>query len=116
QVQMSSCGVFLSERQTRSIIDRLYERGFFARITFARRQTYYSHRLTADQLEEAIFQLKTRTAKARHTRIQANNDLTFRIRAERIRLADPRSAEATSMLPYARAEMLRVVPRIAPLK
>src|SRR5438477_10361142 len=94
-VQRSSRGVFLSERQTRSIIDRLHERGFFARITFARRQTYYSHRLTADQLAEAIFQLKTRGAKTRHTRIQANNDLTSRIRAERIRLADPGSAEAT---------------------
>jgi hypothetical protein len=74
-------------RHIRTVIESLHQRGFFARITFARRQTYYSHRLTADQLAEAIFQLRTRAAKTRCARIQANNDLTFRIQAERRRLA-----------------------------
>lgn len=95
QAEMSNRAIFLTERQTRSIIDRLHQRGFFARLTFARRQTYYSNRLTADQLAEAVFQLKTRAAKTRYTRIQANSDITSRIRAERHRLAGSDPTEAT---------------------
>jgi hypothetical protein len=70
---------YLTVRKTRSLIEKLHQRGFFARVTYARRQTYYSHRLTADELADSVFQQKTRAARARHTRIAANSALTKRI-------------------------------------
>jgi hypothetical protein len=74
---------YLTRRKARSVIESLHERRFFARVTYARRQTYYSHRLTADELANSVFQQKTRTARARHTRIAANDALTKRILDER---------------------------------
>ena len=78
---------YLIRRKVRSLIESLHERGFFARVTYARRQTYYSHRLTADELADSVFQQKTRAARARHTRIAANDALTKRILDERRNLA-----------------------------
>jgi len=63
-------------RRIRRLIDELAERNFFARITFARRETYYSHRLSQKDLEEQIFEAKVYRARARQTRIAANADLT----------------------------------------
>ena len=50
----------ITKRQVRSGIDRLFARKFFSRITYARRQTYYSNRLNASQLAESILKQKTR--------------------------------------------------------
>ena len=80
---------FVTRRQVRSIIERLHARKFFARVTYARRQTYYSHRMSAKQLNEAIFQLKTRADLARRASRVANAVLTHRIQAECRRLAAP---------------------------
>lgn len=81
------CPPVYKERQVRSLIESLHQRHFFARVTFARRQTYYSHRLTAKELEDAVFHLKIRRTQAQFDRICANNDLTKRIQSERQRLA-----------------------------
>jgi len=80
---------FLTCRQVHSIIDRLHARKFFARITYARRQTYCSYRMSQEQLREAVFQLKTRPYVARRARRMAGEALTRRIEAERRRLAAP---------------------------
>jgi hypothetical protein len=74
-------------RQVRSVIDRLHARKFFARVTFARRQTYYSHRLSATELADAVFQSKTRPHLARRASRTANEMLTRKIQTERQRLA-----------------------------
>ena len=87
---------YLTRRKVRSLIESLHERGFFARVTYARRQTYYSHRLTADELADSVFQQKTRAARARHTRIAANDALTKRILDERRNLAGSCRQTATS--------------------
>jgi hypothetical protein len=73
--------------QVRSIIERLHVRKFFARVTYARRQTYYSNRLSTTELADHIFTAKTQRSRARQARISANADLTTRIQAERRKLA-----------------------------
>ena len=70
-----------------SILERLAERNFFAQITYGRRQTYYSHRLSQKELEEQVYEAKVYRARARQARIAANAELTRRIQAERRRLA-----------------------------
>jgi hypothetical protein len=85
--EMNGRTPFVTCRQVRSIIDRLDARKFFARVTYARRQTYYSHRMSAKELNEAVFQLKTRRDLARRASRMANAELTRRIQAERRRLA-----------------------------
>ncbi|MEP6698849.1 MAG: hypothetical protein ABJB09_03885 [Verrucomicrobiota bacterium] len=77
----------ISERRIRTLIESLHDRGFFARITYARRQTYYSHRLTAEKLADAIFQQKIRRTKAQNARIRVNKQLTDRVKAERQQLS-----------------------------
>jgi hypothetical protein len=86
-VEMGDRQAWITQRQVRSIIERLHDRKFFARVTYARRQTYYSHRLTANQLADAVFAQKLRPQLARQARIRANDALTKRIQAERHRLA-----------------------------
>ena len=72
---------FLTPRQVRSIIERLHGRHFFARITFGRRQTYYSNRLSNKELADRIFTAKIQRSLARQERIRADADLTKRIQA-----------------------------------
>jgi len=85
-----------TERQVRTIIDRLHTRKFFARITFARRETYYSNRLSAEQLAEYVFAAKTRRYAARRARSNADARLTKLIQAERRRLAAPDATDNAS--------------------
>jgi hypothetical protein len=73
--------------QIRAAIDRLHARKFFARVTYARRQTFYSHRLTSAQLEASVMIKKTGNLAAAVARRHANADITRRIRAELLRLA-----------------------------
>jgi hypothetical protein len=87
----------ITQRHVRSIIDRLHApRKFFARVTYARRQSYYSHRLTVDQLSECVFNRKMQPALARQARIRANYTLTQRIQAERRRLAAPGAVDGAA--------------------
>jgi hypothetical protein len=92
-VEMHNRQTWITQRQVRSIIERLHDRRFFARLTYARRQTYYSHRLTADLLAEAVFVQKLRPELARQARIRANDALTKRIQAERRRLASQEASD-----------------------
>jgi hypothetical protein len=76
-----------TRRQVRSIIERLYARKFFARVTFAQRHTYYSHRMSPKALEEGVFRLKTGHHVAKLQSRTANATLTRKVREERQRLA-----------------------------
>ena len=95
-VEMHDRQAWITPRQVRSIIERLHDRRFFARLTYARRQTYYSHRLTADQLAKAVFVQKLQPELARQARIRANDALTKRIQSERRRLAGPDAADGAA--------------------
>jgi hypothetical protein len=86
-VEMRDRQAWITPRQVRSIIERLHERRFFARLTFARRQTFYSHRLSAKQLADAICFQKVQRDLVRQARMQANDALTKRIQAARQRIA-----------------------------
>ncbi len=74
----------LTERQVRDTIDRLHGLRFFARCTYGRRVTYYSHRLTDEQLRKYV--MKKHIYPVRFHRIQADKDrsLTEQIRQARI--------------------------------
>jgi hypothetical protein len=95
-LEMIDRQVWITSRQVRSIIERLHSRRFFARLTYARRHTYYSHRLTANQLADAVFAQKLQPELARRARILANDALTKRIQAARQSIAAPDAAEGAA--------------------
>jgi hypothetical protein len=90
---------FLTPRQVRSIIERLHGRHFFARVTFGRRQTYYSNRLSNKELADRIFAAKIQPSLARQVRIRADADLTNRIQAARRKLAGSDATEGATGAP-----------------
>ena len=90
---------FLTQRRVRSVIERLAERNFFARITYGRRHTYYSHRLTQEELEDEVFKSKTYRARARQARIARDTELTRRIQAERRKRAGGDATEGATGTP-----------------
>jgi hypothetical protein len=89
RAEMNGRSPFMTARQVRSVIDRLHDRGFFARVTYGRRHTYYSHRMSKKELSEAVFELKTRLHARKRASRMANAMLTERIQAERRKLAAP---------------------------
>src|SRR5262249_29482151 len=89
----------LTKRQVRSIVDRLHSRNFFARVTIARRQTYYSHRLSSTALAEHVFKAKVQRFRARQARRRADAALTKRIQAECRKLAGPDATEPAAGMP-----------------
>jgi hypothetical protein len=92
-------GFCRTARQVRSIIERLDERKFFARVTFARGETYYSNRLSVKELSERVRKAKLYRARARQARIAANADLTRQIQAERRKLAGGSATEGATDTP-----------------
>lgn len=77
----------LTPRQIGYTLDSLDERKFFARARPNERQTYFSHRLTEEELHDALFKRKTAKARFHATRKTSNNSLMERIKSERERLA-----------------------------
>jgi hypothetical protein len=90
---------FLTLRNVRSIIEGLHDRKFFARITYARRQTYYSHRLSGAALAEYVFTSKMQRSLAKQARRRADAALTKRIQAGRRKLASPDATEGATDMP-----------------
>lgn len=68
----------LTERQVRSIVERLYDRKFFARATYGRRQTYYSHCMSSTSLAEQVFTAKPQGSLAKQARRRAHAALPQR--------------------------------------
>ena len=89
----------LTPRRVRSIIERLHARNFFGRMTYGRRQTYYSNRLSSKELAEHIFRAKTQRSFARQARICADADLTKRIQAARRKLAGSDATDSATDAP-----------------
>src|SRR5262249_25674082 len=98
-IEMKGRKPLLTQRQVRSIIERLHERNFFAGVTYGRRQTYYSHRMSSSELADAIYNSKIQRSLARQARRRADADLTKRIQAARRRLAGPNATDGATDLP-----------------
>ena len=48
-----------SMKQVRKTVEDLFLKGFFGRYTYQRRYTYYSHKLSEDELREKVFEKRT---------------------------------------------------------
>jgi hypothetical protein len=77
----------LTYRQITYTANHLHQRRLFARARPNERQTYYSNRLTQDQIEKQIFERKTAGARFENQRKKRNRDLMDRIKFEHLRLA-----------------------------
>jgi hypothetical protein len=99
RTEMKGRRPFRTERQVRSIIERLHGRNFFARITYGRRQTYYSNRQSSSELADHVFKIKVQRSLARQARRRADAGVTKRIQAERRRLAGPAATEGATDMP-----------------
>ena len=89
----------LTQRQVRSIIERLHGRNFFARTTYGRRQTYYSHRMSSTALAERVFTAKVQRSLAKQARRRDDAALTKRIQQARRRLAGPSATDGATVVP-----------------
>jgi len=99
RVEMGRRKPLLTPRQVRTIIERLHEQNFFARVTYGSRQTYYSNRLSNAQLAEAVYNLKVRRSLKGQARRRADAALTEQIRAARRRLAGPSATDGATDVP-----------------
>jgi hypothetical protein len=79
----------LTDWQIRSLLDRLQARRFFARVTYARRLSYYSHRMTENQLRKAVIEMKTHRFVSQRLRHLDDQAMTNAIRNQRAGLAGP---------------------------
>jgi hypothetical protein len=84
-MEKESIPEILTPKQARLTVQRLHELGWFARVTPDPhgRKTYYSHRLTRDQLREIIFTKLTFSQSFRNQENQRNAELLERIKRER---------------------------------
>jgi len=71
----------LTTRQINYTLDRLDERQFFARARANKRQTYYSHRLSQEQLEEKLVAGKSYAQSFHKRRRQRDAELMARIKS-----------------------------------
>src|SRR5262249_31956821 len=71
-LEMRGCEPWITMRQVRSIIECLHDRKFFARVTYGRRQTYYSHRMSGTALAEHVFTAKIQRSLAKEARRRAD--------------------------------------------
>jgi hypothetical protein len=77
----------LSDWQLRSLLDRLQARKFFARHTYGRRLSYYSHRMSSKMLLKAVIEMKTYRFADRTLRRFDDEAMTNTIRNQRAALA-----------------------------
>jgi hypothetical protein len=87
----------LTARQIGYTLDLLHQRNFFARARPNERQTYFSHRLTAEQLHDELFKRKTARARFHATRKESNSSLMERIKSARQRLSQATRKNTVSM-------------------
>jgi hypothetical protein len=73
----------LTARQIGYILDKLHERQFFARVRKDPWHTYYSVRLTQDQLEKALLDSAVYAPGFHHRRVQRTAAFMARLRAAR---------------------------------
>ena len=73
-------GTVYTDKQIRTTVDELHGRGLFARATYGRRLTYFSNKLVAEKLREAIFAKHTKVAQVANEQSQADTAMTANIR------------------------------------
>ena len=61
-----------SMKQVRNTGENLFLKGFFGRFTYQRRYTYYSHKLSEDELREKVFEKRTKLIRKKRS-IKAKN-------------------------------------------
>ncbi len=71
----------LGEKEVRLCVDRLWLGGFFARFTYRRRLTFYSHRLTADALRQQVVALCVQSQEKIAAARKADAAFSFSVRA-----------------------------------
>lgn len=71
----------LSHRQIGYTVDALHERGFFSRARANKRQTYYSNKLTHNEMEERLLKSKTYSKIFHQNRRDNDRALIERIKA-----------------------------------
>ena len=76
----------LTIKQIRTTLDELHRRSCFARLTYGNRQTYYSTRMSEDELKKRIVAMKTRTFSFKAESARKNQDLTAEVKAERLKI------------------------------
>ena len=99
KAEMKGRAPLLTERQLRSTIEDLTTRNVFARATYARRHTYYSHRMTDKALRERVFTSKIQRSLAQQAHRRADATLTKRIQEARRKLADSSATEGATDAP-----------------
>lgn len=77
---------WMTDHELRKTRNALYKLRFFSMLTYGRRQTYYSNRLTEQDLHSQIFRSKTESAKKLSENRRASDRLTQQVRAEKLRL------------------------------
>jgi hypothetical protein len=77
----------LSEWQLRSLLDCLQARKFFARVTYGRRLSYFSHRMSEKELRKAVITFKTLRYANRLLRRFDDEAMSDAIRNQRAALA-----------------------------
>jgi hypothetical protein len=75
-----------SKNQVKSAVHRLFGRHCFSRVTFGRRHTYYSNRLTQTKLEDSVVQKKTVAYAGSRREQDANKRVDTRVYQERLRI------------------------------
>lgn len=78
----------LTEWQLRSLLEKLTARKFFARVTYGRRQTFYSHRMTQSALRKAVIESKTYMFANKLINRHDDQAMTDAIRNQRASLAE----------------------------
>ena len=61
-----------SVKQVRNTVEDLFLKGFFGRYTYQRRYTYYSHKLSEDELIKKVFEKRTKLIRKKRS-IKAKN-------------------------------------------
>ena len=61
-----------SMKQVRKTVEDLFLKDFFGRFTYRNRETYYSHKLSEDELREKVFEMRTKLMRKKRS-IEAKN-------------------------------------------
>ena len=64
-----------SMKQVRKTVEDLFLKDFFGRFTYRNRETYYSHKLSEDELREKVFEMRTKLM-----RVTPKNRIIYRER------------------------------------
>lgn len=83
--KINPCLENLTRKQLHDTKDKLHQLRWFAAATYGRRQTYYSHRLSDDDLRQKIVATKTFTSDFKAARARKDDALTAAVNAQRAR-------------------------------